>query len=74
MRAIARDVPLDRVLVETDAPFLAPVPHRGRRNEPAFVVDTARVLAEVKGVDSAELRRRDARQHIALFTKIEGRA
>ena len=46
---IARDVPLDRLLVETDAPFLAPTPHRGRRNEPAFVVETARVLAEVKG-------------------------
>ncbi len=41
LRAIARDVPLDRVLVETDAPYLAPTPHRGRRNEPAFVVATA---------------------------------
>ena len=55
LRAIARDVPLDRLLVETDAPFLAPVPHRGKRNEPAFVVDTARVLAEAKGVDLAAL-------------------
>ena len=55
LRAIARDVPLDRLLVETDAPFLAPVPHRGQRNEPAFVVDTARVLAEVKGLDFASL-------------------
>ena len=41
LRAIARDVPLDRILVETDAPYLAPIPHRGRRNEPAFVVATA---------------------------------
>ena len=45
LRALARDIPLDRLLVETDAPYLAPVPHRGRRNEPAFVVETARVLA-----------------------------
>ncbi len=51
LRAIARDVPLDRMLVETDAPFLSPVPYRGKRNEPAHVVHTARVLAELKGVD-----------------------
>ena len=50
LRAIAADVPADRLLVETDAPFLAPVPHRGKRNEPAFVANTARVLAEVRGV------------------------
>jgi TatD DNase family protein len=49
LRAIARDVPLDRILVETDAPYLAPVPHRGKRNEPAFVVATARVIAETRG-------------------------
>ena len=56
LRDIARDVPLDRMLVETDAPFLAPVPHRGKRNEPAFVADTARVLAEVKGVERSRFR------------------
>ena len=50
LRAIARDAPLDRILVETDAPYLAPTPHRGRRNEPAFVVDTARVVAETRGL------------------------
>jgi TatD DNase family protein len=52
--AIAR-VPLDRLLVETDAPYLAPVPHRGKRNEPAFVVDVARRVADVKGIGYDEL-------------------
>ena len=50
LRDIARDVPLDRLLVETDAPYLAPVPFRGKRNEPAWVSHTARVLAEVRGL------------------------
>ncbi len=50
LRAIANDVPLDRILVETDAPFLAPEPHRGRRNEPAFVRHTAEALAKSRAV------------------------
>lgn len=55
IRAVAAAVPLDRLLVETDAPYLSPPPHRGKRNEPAFVVETARCLAEVKGVSLAEV-------------------
>ena len=50
LREVARQLPLDRILVESDCPYLAPVPHRGRRNEPAFVPETARCLAELKGL------------------------
>ena len=55
LRAVAKSVPLDRFLVETDCPFLAPPPHRGKRNEPAFVVDVARRMAEVKGMPLDDL-------------------
>ena len=55
LRAIARDVPADRLLVETDAPYLAPTPFRGKRNEPAYVVETAKVLAQVKDVSFDEI-------------------
>ena len=54
-REAVRRTPLDRLLVETDAPYLAPVPMRGKRNEPAFVVTTARKIAEIKGVSFEEL-------------------
>lgn len=57
LRAIARQVPLDRLLIETDCPYLAPIPHRGKRNEPAYVVEVARCLAEIRGLELAELAR-----------------
>jgi TatD DNase family protein len=57
LREVARSLPLDRLLVESDCPYLAPVPHRGKRNEPAFVRDTLSVLAEVKGRAPAEVER-----------------
>ncbi len=53
LAGIARIVPADRLLVETDCPYLAPVPHRGRRNEPSFVADTARFVASIRGVSEA---------------------
>ena len=76
LRSIAREIPIDRLLVETDAPFLAPVPHRGRRNEPAFVVETARVLAEVRGVEAAAIAAATRANTLRLFSKMdfEGRA
>lgn len=69
LRAIARDIPLDRLLVETDSPYLAPVPHRGRRNEPAWVAEVARVLAEVKGLPAPELAEQTTANFRRLFAK-----
>jgi TatD DNase family protein len=75
LREIARAIPLDRLLVETDAPYLAPVPHRGRRNEPAFVIETARVLAQTIGLSFEELARVTRANTLTIFSKIlEGRA
>ncbi len=64
-----RQVPLERLLVETDAPYLAPVPKRGKRNEPAFVVHTAEKLAELKGVSAEELARATTENFHRLFAK-----
>lgn len=69
LRETIQAVPLDRLLVETDAPFLAPVPNRGKRNEPAFVADTARMLAELKGISADELARITTDNFFTLFTK-----
>ncbi len=67
LRAVAKTVPLDRFLVETDCPFLAPPPHRGKRNEPAFVVEVARRMAEVKGVPLDEFGEATVRNFDRLF-------
>ena len=67
LREVARLVPPDRLLVETDCPYLAPVPHRGRRNEPAYVADTARFLAELRGTTPAELGRVTSENFSRLF-------
>jgi TatD DNase family protein len=69
LREIARDVPADRLLVETDAPYLAPVPFRGKRNEPAFVAKTAAVLADVRGLDPGDLAALTTANFRRLFTK-----
>lgn len=69
LRDIVRDLPLDRLLVETDAPYLAPIPMRGRRNEPAFTAHTAACVADVKGVPADELARHTTDNFFRLFAK-----
>jgi TatD DNase family protein len=70
LRAIVADVPLDRLLVETDSPYLAPMPYRGKRNEPAFVVHTANAVAALKGVEPAQLAEATTDNFFRLFTKV----
>jgi TatD DNase family protein len=69
LRAIVRDLPLDRLLVETDAPYLAPVPYRGKRNEPAFVAATAAAVAALKGLDADQLAAATRENFFRLFKK-----
>jgi TatD DNase family protein len=69
LRAIAANVPLDRLLVETDAPYLAPMPHRGKRNEPAFVAHTAAVVAKLKNVELDRLADATTDNFFRLFKK-----
>jgi TatD DNase family protein len=70
LAAVAGDVPADRLLIETDSPFLAPVPHRGRPCEPAFVADTARFLAGIRGMSVEALARRTSDNFRTLFSKV----
>jgi TatD DNase family protein len=69
LRAVLRDVPMERLLVETDAPFLAPMPLRGKTNEPSFVVHTAAALAALKGVSAEELAAATTDNFFRLFTR-----
>ena len=69
LRAVARFVPLDRILIETDAPFLAPIPHRGKRNEPAFVRFTALILAELRGLSLEEIGEATTQNFYRLFQR-----
>ena len=70
VRALAAELPADRVLVETDAPYLAPPPNRGKRNEPAFVADTAAVLAAVRGVSESQIADLTTENFFRLFAKV----
>src|SRR5260370_42563421 len=70
LRAIAAELPADRVLVETDAPYLAPQPWRGKRNEPAYVGENARVLAQCRGVVAEEIARQATANFFRLFAQI----
>jgi len=70
LRTIAKDLPGDRILVETDAPYLAPLPYRGKRNEPAYVVETAKVLAATRGVSPDEIAAQTTENFFRLFSKV----
>jgi TatD DNase family protein len=70
LREVANAVPLDRLLVETDAPFLAPEPHRGKTNEPAFVAHTAAALARSRGITPEALAAATTENFFHLFTKV----
>jgi TatD DNase family protein len=71
IRDAARQVPLDRILIETDSPFLAPVPHRGKRNEPAFVKEVARQLGDLRGISTEEASLQTARNFYNFFKLTE---
>lgn len=70
LREVAKEVPIDRLLVETDAPYLAPVPHRGKSNEPAFVVKTLETLAATKGLTPAAMAQATSDNFFRLFSKV----
>jgi TatD DNase family protein len=69
LREVVKYVPLDRILVETDSPYLAPIPHRGKRNEPAFVAHTAATVAGLKGISVEELGRITTANFFKLFNR-----
>ena len=69
LRETAKQIPLDRILVETDSPYLAPIPKRGKRNEPAFVAHTAACVAELHGITSNELATKTTENFFRLFSK-----
>lgn len=70
LRAIAAELPADRILVETDAPYLAPGPYRGKRNEPAYVVETAKTLAATRGVSYDAIAHQTTENFFRLFSKV----
>jgi TatD DNase family protein len=74
LRAIAQSLPADRILIETDAPYLAPGRYRGKRNEPAYVVETAKVLAKVRGVPPETIARQTSENFFRLFRKVPPQA
>ena len=70
LRDIAKDLPADRILVETDAPYLAPLPYRGKRNEPSYVVETAKMLAATRGVSAEDIAQQTTENFFRLFSKV----
>jgi TatD DNase family protein len=74
IRDAAKEVPLDRMLIETDSPFLAPVPYRGKRNEPAYVVEVARQIAELRGLSREDIGRQTSENFRRFFSLHERRS
>ena len=70
LRELAAELPADRIMVETDSPYLAPGKFRGKRNEPAYVVEVAKVLAETRGVSLDEISRQTTENFFHLFSKV----
>jgi TatD DNase family protein len=70
LRAIAKELPAERIMVETDAPYLAPLPYRGKRNEPAYVAETAKMLAETRGVSPEVIAEQTTDNFFRLFSKV----
>lgn len=69
IRDVAKQVPFDRMLIETDSPYLAPVPHRGKRNEPSFVIKTAETIAQVRGMTKEQIGQQTAENFYRLFPR-----
>jgi TatD DNase family protein len=70
VRNVCKAIPIEQILVETDAPYLAPEPHRGKRCEPAFVVETTKVLAQIKGLSLEEVAAITTNNALQLFSQI----
>jgi TatD DNase family protein len=68
IRDVAKEVPIDRMLIETDCPYLAPIPHRGKRNEPAFVTETARKIGEIRSLSAEEIGTQTANNFYRFFS------
>lgn len=73
LRDVVKQIPLDRLLIETDSPYLAPVPHRGKTNQPAYVQDVAYFIAELKGISYKELATATTDNFYRLFNRIPRR-
>jgi TatD DNase family protein len=70
LRELAASLPADRIMIETDAPYLAPTPYRGKRNEPSYVIETAKVLAATRGVSLDEIAARTSENFFQFFNKV----
>ncbi len=71
LREVTKQIPMDRLLIETDSPYLAPVPHRGHQNEPAYVADVARFIAQLKGISLETLAEQTTNNFFNLFSKAQ---